>query len=262
MVTVHMKLQRLQHLQLLRLLLLLRITSASVGGGLVVVNAYSQHLAIIKRWEQRRHRYQLPPSPPCSLRNGDRSVHDMYDDRGIMSLSSNFDRNNDQNLPQLTTTTATPATVLYEALATSGRREFEASPNSGNFFYNDEVISHLQGYMYLVGFFAGQDGLFVTSFVLWNSIGAYLTQTSQLPANPRIPAVIAIATFITTILLRYGLSWDPVTEFLVATIQDYNGPNDVAWTYEFGISILNICWGFLGTWKTKQPASDGATYGF
>lgn len=154
------------------------------------------------------------------------------------------------------------SSLVYKKLSTLGREDIESCPNSGNFFYNDEVMSHLQGYMYLIGFFGGQDGLFVASFFIWNSIGAYMTQSSFLPANPRVPAIIAVMTFVTTAVFRNGLAWDPVTDFFTTALPDYGGPADPAWMYELGICALNIGWGLLGTWRTKQPALDGATYGF
>lgn len=168
---------------------------------------------------------------------------------------------------------------LYNVLSSTDRpsdqqqlQELESCrpsrPNKGNFFYNDEVISHLQGYMYLVGFLVAQDGLFVVTFIVVNAIAGAATQSSILPANPRIPAIVAIVTLLFTTMLRCVVMWDPVTEILQnSLIQEregryYDGPTDMAWMYEIGICTLNIGWGFFGTWRTKEPASDGATYGF
>lgn len=44
--------------------------------------------------------------------------------------------------------------ALYEMLAGPGLDDEKAGTN---FFYNDEVISHLHGYMLLVGLFGARD---------------------------------------------------------------------------------------------------------
>ncbi len=144
---------------------------------------------------------------------------------------------------------------MYYALAT-GKEE---KPNRGNFFYNDEVVSHLYGYVYLVGLFAAQDALFLGSFLLLSGLAAYATEQSILPANPRVPAIIAILTLATTLTVRYLLGYEPPVGLI---LDGYQGPTDVALLFEVGICLLNAIWGFFGTWRTKKPSPDGATYGF
>lgn len=131
-------------------------------------------------------------------------------------------------------------------------------PNQGNFFYNDEVISHMYGYMYLVGFFAAQDGLFLGNFLVLSSVTAWATQESLLPCNPRIPAITAAMTLTLTFFLRYAVGFELPLE---AVLEDYQGPTESAALFELIICALNIGWGFFGTWQTKEQV-NGATYGF
>lgn len=144
---------------------------------------------------------------------------------------------------------------LYTLLET-GR---DQKPNRGNFFYNDEVSSHLYGYIYLVGFFAAQDPIFLGSFLLYSGLAAWATQEDWLPANPRVPAVIAAITFATTIVCRFGFGWELPLQDVLGEV--YQGPTEHALPFEFGITILNIFWGLFGSWQTKEQR-DGATYGF
>ncbi|KAG7343959.1 hypothetical protein IV203_021967 [Nitzschia inconspicua] len=154
-----------------------------------------------------------------------------------------------------TTTNASETKILYSLLAT-GR---DKPPNRGNFFFNDEVSSHLYGYMYLVGFFFAQDPLFLASFFLFSAVAAWATQESLLPANPRVPALTSVATLATTMFGRYGMGLDPPLQDLIGDI--YHGPTQDALLLEVGISSLNVLWGVFGTWKTKEQ-KNGATYGF
>eukprot|EP00535_Pseudo-nitzschia_heimii_P001384 CAMPEP_0197182528 /NCGR_PEP_ID=MMETSP1423-20130617/6456_1 /TAXON_ID=476441 /ORGANISM="Pseudo-nitzschia heimii, Strain UNC1101" /LENGTH=218 /DNA_ID=CAMNT_0042632963 /DNA_START=78 /DNA_END=734 /DNA_ORIENTATION=- len=149
---------------------------------------------------------------------------------------------------------STDANVAFAALST----DRDNRPNKGNFFYNDEVISHLYGYMYLVGFFAAQDALFVGSFLVLSSATAWATDQSLLPCNPRIPALTAAATLASTVFLRYVVGFEPPLE---AVIESYQGPTESAVLFESIICLLNIGWGFFGTWRTKEQV-NGATYGF
>eukprot|EP00536_Pseudo-nitzschia_multiseries_P008648 jgi/Psemu1/287941/fgenesh1_pg.222_\ len=132
-------------------------------------------------------------------------------------------------------------------------------PNQGNFFYNDEVISHLYGYMYLVGFFAAQDGLFLGSFFIASSVAAWATQQELLPCNPRIPAIAAGLTLASTVVLRYIVGFEPPLETILG--ESYQGPTESSAMFELVICLLNIGWGFFGTWRTKEQV-NGATYGF
>jgi hypothetical protein len=154
-----------------------------------------------------------------------------------------------------TTTKAVEKNALYSLLAT-GR---DQKPNRGNFFFNDEVSSHLYGYMYLVGFFFAQDPLFLLSFLLYSAVAAWATQESILPANPRVPAVTAVATLATTLIVRYGLGVELPVQDLIGDV--YKGPTEYALVLECAICSLNILWGVFGTWQTKEQR-DGATYGF
>jgi len=145
--------------------------------------------------------------------------------------------------------------LVYSLLAT----DRDQKPNRGNFFYNDEVISHLYGYMYLVGFFIAQDALFLGSFFLYSSLAALATNVNLLPANPRVPAVAAVLTLVTTLSCRFLLGFEPSLESLLGS--EYQGPTEYALAVECIICSLNIGWGFFGRWKTKEQV-NGATYGF
>ncbi|KAG7371182.1 hypothetical protein IV203_019752 [Nitzschia inconspicua] len=156
---------------------------------------------------------------------------------------------------RISTTNASETKILYSLLAT-GR---DKPPNRGNFFFNDEVSSHLYGYMYLVGFFFAQDPLFLASFFLFSAVAAWATQESLLPANPRVPALTSVATLATTMFGRFGMGLDPPLQDLIGGI--YHGPTQDALLLEVGISSLNVLWGVFGTWKAKEQ-KNGATYGF
>ena len=132
-------------------------------------------------------------------------------------------------------------------------------PNQGNFFYNDEVISHLYGYMYLVGFFVAQDSLFLGSFFVVSSLAAWATQEELLPCNPRVPAIVAALTLVPTLVLRYVIEFEPPLESLLG--ESYQGPTEYSALFELAICLLNIGWGFFGSWRTKEQV-NGATYGF
>jgi hypothetical protein len=157
---------------------------------------------------------------------------------------------------------------IYSALATAGRDDQERRPNGGNtgsgkyFFYNDEVMSHLYGYVYLVGFLAARDALFVGTFFMLSTLAAAATDRwSVLPANPRVPAIVALLTFATTYVIRYGFGIDETPFVRDRLLEGYEGPTDSAFFYELIVCLLNGLWGFWGTWRTKEPV-DGATHGF
>jgi hypothetical protein len=145
---------------------------------------------------------------------------------------------------------------VFTALATSNDSR---KPNQGNFFYNDEVISHLYGYVYLVGFFLVQDGLFMGIFFGLSSLSFLATQSSLLPPNPRVPALVAVLTLSITLFLRYIIGFEPPLEMILG--ESYQGPTESSTMFEFIICLMNFIWGFFGTWQTKEKI-NGATYGF
>lgn len=136
---------------------------------------------------------------------------------------------------------------LYKALATPD----ESKCGRSDFFYNDEVISHLHGYMLLVGLFAAQDEDFLISFLVFAGMAAAATLAETLPANPRVPALVAAATFVTTLACRSLLPYEPL----------FKSSFDKAPYFEALVCFLNIAWGVWGTWKTKKK-TNGATMGF
>lgn len=150
---------------------------------------------------------------------------------------------------------STNKNIAFATLST----DRDNTPNQGNFFYNDEVISHLYGYMYLVGFFAAQDGLFLGNFLVISSVTAWATQQSLLPCNPRIPALTATMTLSLTLFLRYVIGFEPPFEAILGDA--YQGPTEFSALFELAICLLNIGWGFFGSWRTKEQV-NGATYGF
>jgi hypothetical protein len=145
--------------------------------------------------------------------------------------------------------------IAFDMLST----DRDNTPNQGTFFYNDEVISHLYGYMYLVGLFAAQDALFLGNFLVLSSVTAWATQETVLPCNPRIPGLTAALTLLLTAFLRYVVGFEPPLEAILG--ETYQGPSESAAVFEFAICLLNIGWGFFGTWRTKEQV-NGATYGF
>jgi len=132
-------------------------------------------------------------------------------------------------------------------------------PNQGNFFYNDEVISHLYGYMYLVGFFVAQDSIFLGSFFVASSLAAWATQEELLPCNPRVPAIVAALTLVSTLVLRHVIGFEPPLDSILG--ESYQGPTEYSALFELAICLLNVGWGFFGSWRTKEQI-NGATYGF
>ena len=74
---------------------------------------------------------------------------------------------------------------------------------------------------------------------------------NQLPANPRVPALVAAVTMGATILL------DPV---LVPTYLEPSA-DESSRLFESIIVGLNLGWGLFGSWQTKEQ-SNGATFGF
>jgi hypothetical protein len=80
----------------------------------------------------------------------------------------------------------------------------------------------------------------------------------ELPANPRVPAAVAMATLTVTLVCRYVVGYEPM---FFADALDYSGPADTAIFWEMAISFLNIGWGVGGSWQTKEQI-NGATFGF
>lgn len=162
--------------------------------------------------------------------------------------NNNADENDDDN-------TVVIKNIAFSTLSTAR----DNKPNKGNFFYNDEVISHLYGYMYLVGFFVAQDGLFLGNFFVVSSLAAWATQQTLLPCNPRIPALVAATTLASTLVFRYVIGFEPPLGTLLG--ETYQGPTESSALFELVICLLNIGWGFFGSWRTKEQV-NGATYGF
>jgi len=65
----------------------------------------------------------------------------------LTRLSSNQRKNPEDD--------ASSSSFLFDLLASG--RESDFKPGNANFFYNDEVVSHLHGYVFLVGLFFAQD---------------------------------------------------------------------------------------------------------
>ena len=100
-------------------------------------------------------------------------------------------------------------------------------------FYNDEVMSHLHGYMLLVGTLALQERtVFLQSFLPYAIIAAAATYFEYLPANPRVPAIVAVATLATC-----------------AAAGALQVSNDAVWIG--GICAVNIAWGLWGPWNNS-----------
>lgn len=156
-------------------------------------------------------------------------------------------------------------TPIYQFLCTPRDNTKNRRPGGSNFFYNDEVASHLHGYMFLVGTFAARDETFVLMFCLLASLAAGATLAGYLPANPRVPAMVAIGTLASTYLLRFGIGYEfqmfgydhqvPADDFGRAM-------EDSGFALEAAICALNVAWGVWGSWQTKELSKDGATTGF
>jgi len=141
---------------------------------------------------------------------------------------------------------------LYDFLSSPGDPAQVPTGGSNYFFYNDEIISHLHGYMLLVGLFEARDELFLAAFFGFAGAAAAGTLAGILPANPRVPALVAVLTYILTIVVRYGVGYDPMW---FASSIDYAGPADSAILWESGICGLNAIWGLL-LWKWFQARNN------
>jgi hypothetical protein len=108
--------------------------------------------------------------------------------------------------------------------------------------------------MLLVGLFLARDETFLLAFGALASIAGGATALGNLPANPRVPAVVAMTTLAITWLCRYGIGYEPM-------LVSHEAPADSALYFEIGICVLNMAWGFGGSWRTKEPI-NGATFGF
>ena len=193
-----------------------------------------------------RQTVELRPKPPSSPLMGILQESKSRTRRHGILQGNLIDEDNGDNASK---------NVVFATLST----DRDNKPNQGNFFYNDEVISHLFGYMYLVGFFVAQDGLFLGSFFVFSSVAAWATQQTLLPCNPRVPAMAAALTLASTLVLRYVVGFEPPLEGLLG--ETYQGPTESSALFELAICLLNIGWGFFGTWRTKEQV-NGATYGF
>lgn len=183
------------------------------------------------------------------------SMHSTRTRRGFarMVLPRPPASNKSPNYNEGVTVTTIERSMLYQLLSTTR----EELPGQCNFFYNDEVMSHLHGYMLLVGLFIASDPTFVLVFGVLATISAGATELGLLPANPRVPALVAVLTLIMTCLCRYGISYEP----LAGIWNDYERPTESALYFEMLVCFLNVTWGFGGSWRTKEPI-DGATFGF
>jgi hypothetical protein len=137
--------------------------------------------------------------------------------------------------------------------------ELLSSPNdpimkrSNMNFYNDEVISHLHGYMLLVGLFGARDELFLGTFLGLAGGAAAGTLAGALPANPRVPGMVAVLTFSLVAMTRYGLGYEPMW-FASSSSLEYTGPADSAFIWEATICALNAIWGLFlwQSWCTRK----------
>mmetsp|Transcript_49568 Transcript_49568/g.112520 ORF Transcript_49568/g.112520 Transcript_49568/m.112520 type:complete len:231 (-) Transcript_49568:65-757(-) len=134
-------------------------------------------------------------------------------------------------------------TPVYQLLSAEPRSI--ERPGSDH-FYNDEVASHLHGYIFLTGGLAAHDEVFVFAFLALAASAAGATLVSALPANPRVPAAVAGGTLVITLIFRYGFGIEPT--YFAETLS-YRGPASNAAYWEAGIVALNVCWGAWGPWR-------------
>ena len=143
---------------------------------------------------------------------------------------------------------------MYKLLSTPR----DEKPGQCNFFYNDEVMSHLHGYMLLIGLFAAADQTFLLAFAAFASLAAGSTLAGYLPANPRVPALVAFLTLVVTCMCRYVSGYEAM---FFASALHYEGPTERALYFEILVCAINVAWGLLGSWRTKETI-NGATFGF
>lgn len=147
-----------------------------------------------------------------------------------------------------------PQTFVYQLLSTPR----DQKPGQCNFFYNDEVMSHLHGYMLLVGLFAAADQTFLLAFATFASLAAGFTLAGYLPANPRVPALVALLTLFVTCICRFVIRHEAM---FFASELNYQGPTENALLFEILVCAINVAWGLQGSWRTKEMI-HGATFGF
>lgn len=86
---------------------------------------------------------------------------------------------------------------------------------------------------------------------MFASAAATATLAGTLPANPRVPAIVAAGTLAVTVLCRNLLGYEPMFE----------SSFEKAPYFEVLVCFLNVAWGAWGTWRTKEKM-NGATLGF
>jgi hypothetical protein len=138
---------------------------------------------------------------------------------------------------------------VYEMLTSPNDPIIERSNMN---FYKDEAISHLHGYMLLVGLFGAHDELFLVTFLGLAGGAAAGTLAGALPANPRVPGMVAVLTFFATTIIRYGLGYEPM--WFASSPLQYTGPADYAFILEATICALNAIWGLFlwQSWQTRE----------
>lgn len=97
---------------------------------------------------------------------------------------------------------------------------------------------------------------FVLVFCAFASAAAGATLAGIVPANPRVPAIVALFTLMITYLLRFVIGYE------ILLVEGDSGPSESALALEVAVCALNIAWGMFGSWKTKEPTEDGVTSGF
>ena len=80
---------------------------------------------------------------------------------------------------------------------------------------------------------------------------AGLTVAGALPANPRVPAVVAALTMAVTVGTRFVVGYEPMW---FASPLHYTGPADSALYWESGICALNVLWGLMATRRTPKTS--------
>lgn len=113
-----------------------------------------------------------------------------------------------------------------------------------------------------VSYYFSLSQIFLASFLLLASTAAAATLLQILPANPRVPAVVAAATLLLTLTLQpIVVQASPVLLGGIDLAAEPGVGMTLARQLECVIVALNVVWGFAGTWRTKEPV-NGATRGF
>jgi len=102
--------------------------------------------------------------------------------------------------------------------------------------------------------------VFLASFLLLAAVAAAATLLQKLPANPRVPAVVAAATLVLTLTLQPFVP-ESLSPVLGLDLVEPGVGMTLARQLECVIVALNVVWGVVGTWRTKEPV-NGATRGF